>query len=296
MTTMYTLSFDEIDPYIRLCHLLKVSRAEPVPLRAAYDHRIMYICQGSGTLYVNGQTYSAEPGTLFYWQAGIAYEIVPADNVVLHICGINFDFTQAGKHYNYPVPPDHLDVFSADRLIETVEMQDAPCFNEVICLRDMHAAEQRLLEMEREFMTKKRYYMQQVRGPFLMLLSDIARHATDTYTDQADRTHQVDRILQYIREHYHQPLSNLEIAAHFNFHPVYINRLLVKYTGSSLHQYLITYRLAQAINLLQIPGKTVAEAADETGFTDTHHFSRAFKKRYGLSPKSYITAAGRVQK
>lgn len=291
MTKNAALSFEEIDPYIRLCHLLEVSRAEPVPLRAAYDHRIMYINEGSGSVQVDGQRYPAEPGTLFYWQPGSAYEIVPNDHTALHIYAVNFDFTQAGHHFSYPVPPDHLDIFEPARIIEKPEWSDDICYRQVLCLPGMHAAVHQFRDMEREFMTKKRYYMQQVRGLFLMLLGDIARSATQTDTARADRIHHVDRILQYIRAHYRSPLTNLQIAAHFNFHPVYINRLLVKYTGISLHQYLIRYRLAQAISLLHIPGKTVAAAAEEAGFTDTHHFSRTFKKHYGVSPKAYLSTS-----
>jgi AraC-like DNA-binding protein len=49
-------------------------------------------------------------------------------------------------------------------------------------------------------------------------------------------------------------------------------------------KWLLERRLQYAFHLLANVGRTVSEAAFESGFEDPSHFSRSFKKLYGLSP------------
>jgi AraC-like DNA-binding protein len=51
-------------------------------------------------------------------------------------------------------------------------------------------------------------------------------------------------------------------------------------------KWLLEKRLSHALYLLTHLGKTVTEAAFESGFESPSHFSRAFRQRYGNSPVS----------
>jgi AraC-like DNA-binding protein len=51
-------------------------------------------------------------------------------------------------------------------------------------------------------------------------------------------------------------------------------------------KWLLEKRLQHALLLLRHQGKTVAEAAFESGFQNISHFSRSFKERFGSSPTS----------
>jgi AraC family transcriptional regulator len=54
--------------------------------------------------------------------------------------------------------------------------------------------------------------------------------------------------------------------------------------GRAPHQYLLSQRLEQARRLLELPGARLAEVAQRTGFADQAHFTRLFKRTYGLPP------------
>ncbi len=56
--------------------------------------------------------------------------------------------------------------------------------------------------------------------------------------------------------------------------------------SSSAGKWLMERRLNHARHLLTNLGKTVAEAAFESGFENASHFSRAFRQRFGISPLS----------
>jgi AraC-like DNA-binding protein len=51
-------------------------------------------------------------------------------------------------------------------------------------------------------------------------------------------------------------------------------------------KWLLEKRLSHALHLLSNMGKTVSEAAFESGFESASHFSRSFRQRFGASPAS----------
>ncbi|MBN1132175.1 MAG: helix-turn-helix transcriptional regulator [Bacteroidales bacterium] len=58
-------------------------------------------------------------------------------------------------------------------------------------------------------------------------------------------------------------------------------------TGRTLHDYLRSYRLKRAKELLLTTDLNVSEAAYTTGFTNVSHFSRIFTEEFGKHPRDY---------
>jgi AraC-like DNA-binding protein len=52
--------------------------------------------------------------------------------------------------------------------------------------------------------------------------------------------------------------------------------------------FLRSYRLRRAAEMLHEGSFTLAEIADKTGFSTYSYFSKSFKKHFGVSPKEYI--------
>ena len=95
----------------------------------------------------------------------------------------------------------------------------------------------------------------------------------------------------YIREHVADEISNTEIGAIFGYHPFYVSTVIKEKRGVTLHQYVVAYRLRLAKNLLECTDKTVAEIAEETGFTDASYFTKSFKAAFGKTPKEWRNEA-----
>jgi AraC-like DNA-binding protein len=55
------------------------------------------------------------------------------------------------------------------------------------------------------------------------------------------------------------------------------------------HEYIIIIRLSKAAELLLAGGLNISEVGYQVGFSDPAHFTRAFTKVYGKSPKKYIS-------
>ena len=57
--------------------------------------------------------------------------------------------------------------------------------------------------------------------------------------------------------------------------------------GTSFVDYLRDYRLTMAARLLLVSDDTVLSIAEEVGFDNLSYFNRAFKKKYGVTPREY---------
>ena len=64
-------------------------------------------------------------------------------------------------------------------------------------------------------------------------------------------------------------------------------------TGETPHQYLLRVRLLSAEKALRDHEKSIAQVAVDCGFFDQSHFTRHFKRRYGLTPARFAEALRR---
>ena len=65
--------------------------------------------------------------------------------------------------------------------------------------------------------------------------------------------------------------------------PFYISKIFKSETGDTPINRLIDIRLEKAKQLLE-EGGSIQEVAAEVGYEDAYHFSKLFKKHYGVSP------------
>jgi len=60
--------------------------------------------------------------------------------------------------------------------------------------------------------------------------------------------------------------------------------------GETVFAYLLNYKLEYARKLLASKKYNVAEISFEIGYSTPSHFIAAFKKKYGTTPKKYMSA------
>lgn len=282
------IRFSEVFPYVRYVQRFFVSDdAYPVFFQA-YDNRIFYVAEGSGTVYFKDRSYHLVHGDLIIWTAGVEYRMFSDDGSMLVLLGSNFDFTQQNKHISYPVPPAGIAPFDPEQLLDsTVFTDDAP-FRDIIYLKNMYQLESDLLEMLQEYEVQKLFYAERLSSILKSILCLVSRRVSlqlgsDSKTDSADR---MDEIINFIRAHYAEDLSNADLGQQFNYHPNYLNKLMKMYTGKSLHQYLISYRISRAVDLLSTTDMSVSDIAERVGFKDLCHFGKIFHSKIGITPSA----------
>lgn len=97
----------------------------------------------------------------------------------------------------------------------------------------------------------------------------------------------VEKIVAYIVANLTNELSLNQIAAEFNYSPVYINRILKAETGYSSIQFIKQKRISLAKMLLNFDDWTVEQVAIHVGYHDYNYFCRVFRQVEGTSPAQY---------
>ena len=113
-------------------------------------------------------------------------------------------------------------------------------------------------------------------------------------SDQPPLTEYRGLALMRVKEAVERQLCNSDvtpttIAAELKLSPRYINQLL-EGEGTSLSRYIWSRRLERCAEQPKEPavrGRSVSQIAIDNGFNDLSHFSKAFRGRFGASPRDY---------
>lgn len=126
------------------------------------------------------------------------------------------------------------------------------------------------------------------------MLLDLSPNVQYVTTDlPAIRNDSLQSIIQYIEEHYHEPVSLDDLAQLVNLQNEYLCTLFKKHMGQTIFHFLQSIRIAHArIYLKQYPEKTVKEIGLKSGFESASYFCRVFRKIEGTSPQRYRQGTG----
>ena len=116
-------------------------------------------------------------------------------------------------------------------------------------------------------------------------LQDISGTSVRRTEDMAQTKLQL--MMQYIQDHFREPLSLDEIAASASVSKSRALQIFQDHIQVSPIAYLISYRLQRAAFLLSETEKPISSIAEETGFSDSGYFCRRWKNHYGMTPKEY---------
>jgi AraC-like DNA-binding protein len=84
------------------------------------------------------------------------------------------------------------------------------------------------------------------------------------------------------------------LACHMD--AAYLSRLFRRFAHTTPHRFLMRLKMNRAAGLLLDDGLMVKETAAELGFADAFHFSRAFKRVYGIAPERFVTQGRAVRR
>ena len=105
------------------------------------------------------------------------------------------------------------------------------------------------------------------------------------------REDHVNQAINYIEANYSQPLHVAEIAEDLGLSRHYFCRIFKEQTGCSPQEYIVSYRMERAAELLTVYHLPQKEVALLTGYPDVYSFSRMFKRKFGMPPGQYRAKA-----
>lgn len=95
------------------------------------------------------------------------------------------------------------------------------------------------------------------------------------------------RIVEYVGEHFCEPLSLETVASALDMSPYHVSRVFSQKLHSSFCSYTNTLRVHRAQVLLLSTQQDILTIAFTCGFETTRTFNRAFKAQFGISAREY---------
>lgn len=228
-------------------------------------HSIEFVARGKGTLTLKGQPTPLHPGLVFSYGPGVPHVITTDASDPLVKYFVDFTGSAAPKllRDNDLAPGTAIQIASPDAILRIFDDLIA---NGASGTRQGPAICATLVEL-------------------LILKIAEGGLVDDPYRTAAFSTYQNCRA--FIRDHFATLRTLEEIAEACHVDEAYLCRLFKRFDSQSPYQYLTQLKMAQAARHLQRNDKLIKQVAFELGYADPFHFSRAFKKVFGLSPAAF---------
>lgn len=228
-------------------------------------YAVEFVSKGRGTLLLSDQTYELSPGVVFSYGPDIAHRIVSDPQSPMLKYFIAFTGNLASKLLEqYVGPPGTL-----------VRIGQISEFNRIMDDLITHGLSESRLK-SKLCSSLLQYLMLRIADSVVI---------EDAMPGQACLNYQRCRL--YIKNHYMDFFSLEDISEACTVDPAYLCRLFKRFDTQSPYQYLIHLKMSHAAQLLHKPGAFVKQIAYELGFKDASHFSRTFKKVFGISPETF---------
>lgn len=237
---------------------------------------LAYVWSGEGKYQIEGQVYSVHEGDLLIINPGVKHQALRSESGVMPATEffVGFSDIQIPDYpYNFlPIPSgEHIIHTTGEfrqkisRICSSMELENVVC-------------------REGRYFMMKSYLMQMILLVIREQCEEISQTGSYAF-ESANKQYVVERIVNYFEEHYNEKISLDQIAENMYLSPFYISKIFKSEIGDTPIRYLINIRLEKAKMLLEEENNSsIQEIAGMVGYDDAYHFSKLFKKRYGISP------------
>ena len=252
--------------YVNCCGL---SRTEPLhsfgpALKPHY--LIHYILSGKGKFSIGGEVYPLE--------AGYGFLITP-DELAFYQAGeeepwtyvwVGFSGTQAAEYIENIGLSVRQPVFKSD-------------------------ASEELYQIVKDMMEHNTFGLSndlRRNGQLGVFLSVIAEGSRVEKANEADRANiYVRKAVSFIQSNYCNPIKVTDVAEYVCINRSYLYTLFQNSLGMSPQQFLTTFRITKATELLQLTALPIESIALSCGYRDPLVFTKAFRQMKKMSPSNY---------
>lgn len=123
----------------------------------------------------------------------------------------------------------------------------------------------------------------------LSMADDVKILASSSFahTSRNKESRRVQKVKQYINDHYAEQLRLADLADLAGMSPVAFSRFFRVRTNRTLSDYIADIRLGFAARMLVDTTKNISEICYECGFNNLSNFNRIFKTKRGSTPREF---------
>lgn len=245
----------------------------------AYDYRLFYLTSGSMVVQTTTK-HLLSVGSVLVLPPGVSYRILTTNAALLVL---NFDCNENALLSSKPIAPVPVEEFCPQKAAALVP-EDAPELGRELFEKNAAFAYEPLLKMIAEKKENLSYFSESTALRLKLLLIELLRRRVP---QGASVLPCLNAVTDYIHHHLTNPLSNKELAGVAGYHPYYLNRLMQRCHGQTLHSYVTLCRLNSAAERLLYSSESMECIGRQCGFLNQAYFAACFKKQFGVTPSVY---------
>lgn len=142
-------------------------------------------------------------------------------------------------------------------------------------------------QMIRELQTKGAHFEELLQMDLRHLFLLMHRHLTEKPSVESDFQGDIIQALGWFERHWREPISIDDYAARSRLTPYWFRQKFKAFTGTTPMQYVISLRMANAMNLMENTDYNIEQIAEAVGYDNPAYFRRLFRKHTGISPSEY---------
>ena len=269
----------DINPYLRFVQTFKYESKSKY-LRAV-DYHFYFILSESCLVEIDDAKYDLGTGAVIIIPPGVKYGFDAQREIKL--TSINFDYTRNFSYKTKEIQPIKAEDFDDNSIIEKVGFDDYASLNKAIVVKNMDYLSEQIKLVVNEFIYKKKLYDAAASAAFKNIIISIVREMNDDKKSMDA----IEKMLDYIHRNYSENIDNRTLSDMVGYHPYHLNRLMKNATGTTLHQYLINFRIDAAKRYLRDTDYQVSKISELCGYNNFCNFSTDFKRKTGLTPSLY---------
>ena len=261
-------------------YIWKGIRLEDEERYHSHDHiEMAFIMAGRGAYRIDDVVYEVEEGDVLLLNPGVRHQALVPKKSNLSNPAVEFFIGFSDIHFE-GMEPNHFMIGDGSPIYRTGPDLRLKIFKLCACMWD----EQMERKPERYFML--RTYLEQI---LLLLLREnmepVSLRKEGYAFESVNKKYVVEQIIDYFETHYSEKISLDQIAENMYLSSFYISKIFKSETGDTPIRHLIDIRLDRAKKLLESGTEgSIQEVASMVGYDDAYHFSKLFKKKYGISP------------
>lgn len=249
-----------------------------------YFMEIVYMREGTGFVECDGNSYLVEAGDMILFHPEAVHAICAAANIPQKYEVLKFDVNHLYTENSYA--PKLRTILNSARSCKMP-----------ICFRaeDIeHIPVSDLFEECRSELDDKNYgYDMIVHNKICYLLVQLIRlwrergFDTDVAAVRSSEVESIHEITAYIDAHVGETIKVEELADMCNMSYSYFAKSFKQYYGRSCKEYIEFMRICKAEDLLLFTDFDLSYISQETGFSDSSHLIKIFRKWKGVTPKQF---------
>lgn len=241
------------------------------------EYELVYIKNGNGELKIDTKTVSYDDGVLVFLGGGIPHDdfgnSLNANNIEVVI------------QFDQQFVDEKLSIFPEFGSIRSL----VAASNQVLIFSDPR---KRLLA--NQFESLDHLSNEEKLITFLHILSQLSKSEDHhiLFSEQRipikhNEVYRLEQIFEHINQNYGSKISVNELALSIGLTPNSFCRFFRKHTKNTFVDFLNSFRVSKATELMAQPNLTIAEIMYLTGFSDPSYFSRQFKRYVGKTPSEF---------